>query len=85
MSFHKPRYQHSGKVNASSLPPLHELPAQDVQGGTTGEHYHLTQAEHFAVLGLIPKWNAKVEPLMSLTGEGLISLTGDIIMLDRRI
>lgn len=70
---YKPRYvtQKSGTGLSGYL--IHEDPDQSIQGGSIGEHYHLTKAE----------WERRVsylEPLASSTAQVLHSINGDILM-----
>lgn len=51
---------------------IHEAPAQLVQGGSPGQHYHLTAAQHL--------WAQKqYEPLM-IQGELVTLTSGDLLL-----
>ena len=69
-------------VISSSVPLdptiIHERASENIQGGATGEHFHLTQIQHdnlTAYNGLIPVY----EPLMA-QGEIVSTSDGDCIM-----
>ena len=73
-----PNYASRSSANTASLPTqlqglIHENPGQDIQGGSSGQHYHLTEREHQrAVL--------YSEPVMMPDGTYLTIHSGDIVM-----
>lgn len=65
-------------VGGSSL--IHEDSAQLIQGGTSGEHYHLTEVEHTYLSHVAAVGIPLYEPI-AIAGEILFdSVTGDVYM-----
>jgi hypothetical protein len=63
------------------LPIIHETAAQNIQGGSPGEHYHLTEEEHAAVAALQGGALKLYEPVMDgTTGELAVTVDGDCLM-----
>jgi hypothetical protein len=79
MPFFRPGYQHQ-KTGTESLPILHEEPTQLIQGGIAGQHYHMSLAAYKALISMFTLGYATVEPIMSLSGETMLSRTGDMMV-----
>lgn len=59
---------------------VHEDPLQNIQGGTAGEHYHLTEAEHTYLSHLALVGIPLFEPV-AINGELIFDGgTGDVLM-----
>ena len=69
-------------LSAGSIftPPVHDVPGQAVQGGTTGEHYHLTEAQYLALLNSQAIGNPIYEPVMTSLSELILIDSGDCLV-----
>lgn len=66
-------------VPGLDIPLVHEDPSQRIQGGLPGQHYHLSK-ELYQWLISDSQNQFYAEPIMTLGGEIITSLTGDIAM-----
>ncbi len=69
--------------NGESVPIIHEEADQSIQGGTTDEHYHITEDEHTWVADYATRV-FRYEPVCTVAGEtvhaSLSPNEGDILM-----
>jgi hypothetical protein len=63
---------------------IHEDPDQAIQGGSSGQHYHLTAAQHSYLAAVIanPIYS---EPVMTSAGEIVTAVGGDIVMVLKNV
>lgn len=61
--------------SGESLPQIHEESDQVIQGGTTDEHYHLTEDEH-TWASLYAALPFRYEPVSSITSELMFASVG---------
>ena len=71
----------------ANLPPVHDLPGQEIDGGTTGEHYHLTEDEWIFLTDLAengipepPPVVHKIYEPVAAAGSLLFTTAGDCMM-----
>lgn len=68
------------KVTFPVLPLIHEELTQDIQGGSPGEHFHLTAEQHAWVADNKANGILQYEPV-AVNGELLFDeATGDVLM-----
>ena len=81
MSAFKPSFIYRSKIYPFSgvYDLTHEKPEELIQGGSPGEHYHLTEAEHTGVQSLLTVGAKIYEPVYK-NFEPMFSSGGDIMM-----